>query len=82
MNHIQNVKTQLAYKPFRPFWLETIGGTRIRVERAEWFYEVPHTLGKLFISDSEGSFITYWSDLIETIDVETPNEARGSQEGK
>jgi hypothetical protein len=36
-----NVLAQLAYKPFRPFWLETVGGTRIRVGKAEWFYEVP-----------------------------------------
>jgi hypothetical protein len=79
MIHIENVRTQLAYKPFRPFWLETIGGTKIRVQRAEWFYEVPGSFGKLFISDSESSFITYWGDLIETIEIETPLEARSNE---
>jgi hypothetical protein len=70
-HNIDNVHKQLAYKPFRPFWLETVGGTRIQVARAEWFHEVPD-LGALVISDYTGVTITYWHDLTETIEVEGP----------
>jgi hypothetical protein len=66
-----DVRAQLAYKPFRPFWLETIGGSRLYVEKAEWFYEVPG-LSTIIISSPNGVTITYWQDLSDTIEIEGP----------
>jgi hypothetical protein len=43
-NGVANVRSQLSYKTFQPFCLETIGGTRIRVAKAEWFHEVSKTI--------------------------------------
>lgn len=67
---ITEVKKQLAYRPFRPFSLQTVGGTRIYVERAEWFHEVPD--GPLLITETDGTTITWWFDLVDIIEVENP----------
>lgn len=75
MEHPENVRKQLEYKPFRPFYLETVGGNIIRVAKAEWFHEVPK-LGRLFISDENGTTITYWKDLSDTIEIETPKQSK------
>ena len=69
---IEAVQRQLAYRPFRPFWLVTVAGMRIRVQRPEWFYEVPD--GPIYISDTRGVTITWWSDLSETVEIEGPTE--------
>jgi hypothetical protein len=58
--NIDSVRSRLAYRPFRPFWLETVGGTRIRVVKPEWFHEVPDSFGRLLISDLDGVTITNW----------------------
>jgi hypothetical protein len=34
MKDVAHLREQVAYRPFRPFWLETIGGTRIYVEHS------------------------------------------------
>lgn len=75
MEHPENVRKQLEYKPFRPFYLETVSGKMIRVERAEWFHEVPKMQGQLIISDESGVTITYWQDLIDTIEVDAPKRS-------
>lgn len=76
MEHPENVRKQLEYKPFRPFYLETVGGNIIRVERAEWFHEVPNMSGQLIISDENGTTITYWKDLTDAIEIETPKRSK------
>jgi copper oxidase (laccase) domain-containing protein len=70
--NIPDVRKQLKMNPFRPFWLETIGGNRIRVVRSDWFHEVPEADGLIYIYDEEGTTITRWSDLGETIQVDDP----------
>ena len=71
-NGIEQVRRQLAYRPFRVFWLETIAGMRIKVERAEWFHEIPE--GPIYISDARGVTITWWSDLTDTVEIEGPSK--------
>lgn len=67
------VYKQLAYRPFRVFWLETLGGTAIRVARPEWFHEMPQ--GPLIINDEAGAVtLTWWTDLNDTIRIETPEK--------
>ena len=40
---IEQIHKQLAYRPFRPFLVETSGGTLIRVSRPDWVYFPPET---------------------------------------
>jgi hypothetical protein len=72
MKDLAQLKKQLAMRPFRPFWLETSGGTRIRVSRPDWFIEVPERWGT-FIVFGEG-FVSHshYADLTELIEVEDP----------
>ena len=70
---IAEVKKQLAYRPFRPFDLQTVGGTRVHVEKPEWFHEVPD--GPLLITGWDGTTITWWFDLVDIIEVDNPTEA-------
>jgi hypothetical protein len=74
MKDLANLRQQLAYRPFRPFWLETIAGTRIRVLRAEWFVEVPSRTS--FVVFDEG-FVTVgrFSELTELVQIEQPKSA-------
>ena len=38
---IELIHKQTVYKPFRPFLIETSGGTLVRVARPEWIYFPP-----------------------------------------
>jgi hypothetical protein len=69
---ITQLKKQLAVRPFRAFWLETTGGTRIRVSRPDRFIEVPERWGT-FIVFGEG-FVTHahYADLSDLVEVEDP----------
>ena len=62
------IKQLLEMSPFRPFVLETTGGTRIEVQKPEWFFEVPHT--EEFIVFSHGGYwICAYADLTRNIQV-------------
>jgi hypothetical protein len=49
------IKRQLTVRPFRNFWLETTGGSQVRVMRPEWFYDVP---------DSNGEFVVFSDSVV------------------
>ena len=74
MKDLAQLRQQLAYRPFRPFWIETVGGTRIRVTRPEWFVEVPGQLGKFIVFNEELVTISNYSDLTDLIQVESPTQ--------
>jgi hypothetical protein len=66
------IKNLLAAKPFRPFWLETTGGSLIRVARAEWLLEPPEAGGTFVVFNQDRSYsILAYADLTENITVET-----------
>jgi hypothetical protein len=78
MKNLTQLKRQLAMRPFRPFWLETSGGKRIRVSRPDWFIEVPERWGT-FIVFGEG-FVSHahYGDLTDLIEVEDPRSEEQS----
>lgn len=62
----------LSYRPFRPFWLETIAGTRIKIEKAEWFLELVDAPDRFIVLHS--GFVTFghFSELTDLIQMEDP----------
>ena len=74
MKDLAQLRQQLAHRPFRPFWIETVGGTRIRVTRPEWFVEVPGQLSKFIVFNEELVTISNYSDLTDLIQVESPTQ--------
>lgn len=73
MKNIAQLRECLSYRPFRSFWLETIGGTRIFVEKPECFIAIDERFVVLLPST-----VIYGrlSDLTDTIEVEDPAEAK------
>lgn len=74
MKDLQQLRQQLAYRPFRPFWLETIRGSRIRVVRPEWFVELPGQPDKFFVLHEGYVTISRFSELTDFIQVEDITE--------
>jgi len=72
MANILQIKAQLSSRPFRPFWPETTGGSRIRVGRPEWFYEAPYTNGEFVVFGEGVMHVANYRDLLDTMIVEQP----------
>jgi hypothetical protein len=72
MKDLTQLKKQLAMRPFRPFWLETSGGTRIRVGRPDWFIEVPERWGTFIVCGEGYVSHAHYGDLTDLIEVEDP----------
>lgn len=77
---IEQIHKQIAYRPFRPFLIETSGGTLIRVARPEWIYFPPDTGHFVVFEGSAASYISFRdvrSVLIEQppLPLPKPNEA-------
>ena len=72
MKNLNRLRQQLAYEPVRSFWLETVGGTRILVERRAWFREIAEL--DSFVVAHQNGVITVgpFSDLTDLIVVATP----------
>ena len=77
MKDLQQLHQQLAYRPFRPFLLETVAGSRIEVLRPDWFVEVPSGDGRTerFVVFHEG-FVTlgHFSDLTDLIQAQDKSQ--------
>jgi hypothetical protein len=68
----EQIKQHLTLKPFRPFWLETTGGSRIRVARPQWVW-MPENGNGSFAVFSEGHYyILAYRDLLDNVVIEVP----------
>ena len=67
---IEQIHKQLAYRPFRPFLVETSGGTLIRVSRPDWVYFPPET-GHFVIFEGSGASYINFRD-VRSVLVEQP----------
>ena len=56
---IEQIHKQVAFRPFRPFLIETSGGTLVRVSRPEWIYFPPDTGHFVVFEGSAASYINY-----------------------
>ena len=56
---IEQIHKQVAYRPFRPFHIETSGGTLVRVTRPEWIYFPPDTGHFVIFEGSAASYIDF-----------------------
>lgn len=56
---ITQIHQQAAYRPFRPFLIETSGGTLVRVSRPEWIYFPPDTGHLVVFEGAAASFIDF-----------------------
>lgn len=64
MNAEQQIATQLATQPFRPFALETIGGSQIQVERPQWLYRFPDSGGEFVVFTPRGVVISNYEHIV------------------
>lgn len=67
---IEQIYKQMSYKPFRPFLIETSGGTLVRVSRADWIYFPPDTGHFVVFEGSAGSYIAFRD--VRSVLVEQP----------
>lgn len=56
---IEQIHKQMAMRPFRPFLIETSGGTLVRVSRPEWIYFPPETGHFVVFEGAAASYIAY-----------------------
>jgi hypothetical protein len=56
---IDQIHKQVAFRPFRPFLIETSGGTLIRVSRPEWIYFPPETGHFVVFEGPAASYIDF-----------------------
>jgi hypothetical protein len=68
----RQIKNQLALRPFRVFWIETIGGNRIRVTRPDWFFEPPDSMGEFIIFGDGVIRVLNYAHILDNITVEGP----------
>jgi len=73
---IEQIHKQLAYRPFRPFLVETSGGTLIRVSRPDWVYFPPET-GHLVIFEGSGASYINFRDVRSVLVEQLPIPADG-----
>ena len=57
-------------RPFRAFWLETTGGSRIRIAKPEWFFEPPDTGGTFVVFTEPGAYVVMDYDSLASMTVE------------
>jgi hypothetical protein len=68
----EQIRHYLQSRPFRPFWLETVGGNRIRIGKAQWVF-LPDLELSHFAVFAQGHYhILAYRDLLENIVVEAP----------
>jgi hypothetical protein len=67
---IEQIHKQMAYRPFRPFYIETSGGTVVRVSRPEWIYFPPATNHFVVFEGSAGSYIAF--SEVRSVLIEQP----------
>jgi hypothetical protein len=56
---IEQIHKQIAFRPFRPFLIETSGGTLVRGSRPEWIYFPPETGHFVVFEGSGASYIDF-----------------------
>jgi hypothetical protein len=67
---IEQIYKQAAYRPFRPFLIETSGGTLVRVSRPEWIYFPPET-GHLVVFEGAAASLIAFRDVRNVL-IEQP----------
>lgn len=75
MNIEQQIRTQLAYRPFRIFRLETTGGFQFEVARPECFLEYPKSDGEFVVFVNGAYVISNFSEIVSVIVVPKEQEA-------
>ena len=70
MENAEKIHEQLTRRPFRPFWVHTTGGNQIRVERPDWFLEVPDSGGEFAVFGHQGYALLNYRDVSSLIVVE------------
>jgi hypothetical protein len=73
MTNRAQLEQLLNSRPFRPFWLETVGGTQIRVAKSSRLW-MPDDNPYSFVVFNDNSTYTVlnYADLTDTITVEDP----------
>jgi hypothetical protein len=77
---IEQIHKQAALRPFRPFQIETSGGTLIRVSRPEWIYFPPETGHFVVFEGAVGSYISF-RDVRSVLVEQPPVPVNGQQNG-
>jgi len=72
MENKEKIQKQLTMQPFRPFWITTRVGTRVRVERPEWCREPLGGFGEFAVFDTHGYSLLNYRDVSSVVIVETP----------
>jgi hypothetical protein len=67
---LEQIHKQTAFKPFRPFFIETSGGTLIRVSRPEWIFFPPETGNFVVFEGAAASYIDFRD--VRSVLVEQP----------
>ena len=67
---LEQIHQQVAYRPFRPFFIETSGGTLVRVARSDWIYFPPNTGHLVVFEGAAASFIDFRD--IRSVLIEQP----------
>jgi hypothetical protein len=73
MNIEQQIRTQLAYRPFRVFRLETTGGFQFEVGGPECFFEFPRGGFVVFVNDA--CVISSFSEIVSVTVLPKQQEA-------
>jgi hypothetical protein len=74
MENRDKIRKQLALRPFRVFWIETVAGNQIPVERPDWFFEPPDSGGEFAVFDRTGYSLLNYRDVTSVVAVETPRK--------
>jgi hypothetical protein len=67
---IDQIYKQVAFRPFRPFLIETSGGTLVRVSRPDWIYFPPETGHFVVFEGAAASYISFRD--VRSVLVEQP----------
>jgi hypothetical protein len=67
---IEQIYQQTTYRPFRPFFIETSGGTLVRVSRPEWIFFPPESGHLIVYQGGSAAFIAFRD--IRNVLVEQP----------
>ena len=80
MENIEKIRNQLAMRPFRSFWINTTEGSRIRVDRPEWYWEPPDGHGEFAVFGYQGYSLLNYRDVSSVVIIETPQS--GAPQGE
>jgi hypothetical protein len=75
---LEQVYKQAKYLPFRPFFIETSGGTLVRVSRPEWIFFPPDTGCFVVFEGAAASYIDF-RDVRSVLVEQPPSDLENSR---